>query len=128
MNPYIGWTLAVLALAAGWVGWGWRGVGLGVTVVVFWLLLQWSRAMRVLRQAAGRPKGHVDSAVMLQARLKPGMRLLDILPLTLSLGDAQPADPGEERFAWRDEGGAAVVVRLRGGRVLDWQFSRPADA
>jgi hypothetical protein len=128
MNPYIGWTLAVLAVAAGWVGWGWRGVALAATVVVFWMLLQWSRVMRVLREAAGRPKGHVDSAVTLQSRLQPGMRLLDILPLTRSLGDAQPADDGEERFAWRDEGGASVVVRLRGGRVLDWQFSRPGDA
>jgi branched-subunit amino acid aminotransferase/4-amino-4-deoxychorismate lyase len=26
MNPVVGWGLAVLAVAAGWLGWGWRGV------------------------------------------------------------------------------------------------------
>jgi hypothetical protein len=125
MNPIIGWSLAVLALAAGYAGWGWRGLGLGATVVVFWLLLQWSRALRVLRLAAGRPKGHVDSAVMLQSRLARGMTLMQVLPLTLSLGEVLPTSDGSECFRWTDEGGASVTLTLRGGRLSDWQFSRP---
>ncbi|HRF84756.1 MAG TPA: hypothetical protein PLO34_10080, partial [Pseudoxanthomonas sp.] len=76
MNPIVGWGLAVVAIAAGYVGWGWRGVILGVTVIVFWLLLQFSRSLRVLKRAAGNPVGHVDSAVMLHSRLQAGMTLL----------------------------------------------------
>ena len=70
MNPTIGWGLAALAIAAGYVGWGWRGVVLGVTVIVFWLLLQFSRSLRVLRNAADAPVGHVASAVMLHGKLQ----------------------------------------------------------
>ncbi|EHR69096.1 hypothetical protein BurJ1DRAFT_0198 [Burkholderiales bacterium JOSHI_001] len=124
MNSIIGWALAALALAAGYVGWGWRGVGLGITVVVFWLLLQWSRALRVLRLAAGRPKGHVDSAVMLQAKLVRGMTLLQVLPQTLSLGEVLPTTDGSEVFRWSDESGASVTLTLRDGRVTDWQLNR----
>jgi hypothetical protein len=61
MNPVVGWGLAVLAVAAGWLGWGWRGVVLAVTVVVFWLLLQFSRTLRVLRAAGQRPVGTIDT-------------------------------------------------------------------
>lgn len=115
MTPWIGWSLAVAALAAGYMGWGWRGVVLGVTLVVFWLLLQFTRSLRVLRQAGARPVGSVDSAVMLHTRLHPGMRLLDILPLTKSLGEKIAESP--ETFRWRDAGGDAVVVELVGGRT-----------
>ena len=62
------------ALAAGYVGYGWPGVVLALTVVVFWLLLQFSRALRTLRNAASGPVGQVASAVMLHSRLKAGMR------------------------------------------------------
>ena len=82
MNPMVGWGLAALGIAAGYVGWGWPGVVLGVTVIVFWLLLQFSRSLRVLRNAGANPVGHVASAVMLHSRLKPGMTLLQVLPLT----------------------------------------------
>jgi hypothetical protein len=48
-SALVGWALAVAAVAAGYVGYGWPGVVLAVTVVVFWLLLQFSRALRVMR-------------------------------------------------------------------------------
>jgi len=129
MNPWIGWTLAALAIAVGYAQYGWRGALFGVTLVVFWLLLQFNRVMRVMRAAAARPKGHVDNAVMLNAKLKPGMRLLEILALTRSLGerlgdDAGPADL--ERWRWRDAGGDAVEVTLRAGRCAEWQLVRAA--
>lgn len=130
MNPTIGWTLAVLAVAVGYAQWGWQGVVLAATVIVFWLLLQFSKALRVMRQASGAPIGHVDSAVMLHSRLRQGMRLLDIIPLTRSLGeklgDAHPAVT-VERFRWRDASGACVTLELREGRLTRWELSRPED-
>ena len=122
----IGWGLAVAAVAAGYLGYGWPGVVLAVTVVVFWLLLQFSRALRVMRDAGQAPKGRVASAVMLNARLKPGLRLMDILRLTRSLGDRLADDP--ETFAWRDEGGATVTVELQNGRCTRWTLQRPDEA
>lgn len=126
MSPVLGWTLAVLAVAVGFVAWGWPGVVLAVTVVVFWMLLQFSRVLRVMRGAAGRPVGSVASAVMLHAKLKAGLRLIDILPLTGSLGEKLADDP--ETFRWTDAGGDAVRVELRKGRVAAWHLDRAPGA
>jgi hypothetical protein len=121
--------LAVVAIALGWFQWGWQGVILAISVVVFWLLLQFSRAMRVMRQAAGAPIGHVDSAVMLNAKLRAGMRLMEIIPLTRSLGQAVEGEPGvPETFTWTDTSGACVRVQLVGGRLRQWSLERPAES
>lgn len=125
-----GWTLALTALVAGGLQWGWPGVVLALTVIVFWLLLQFSRALRVMRQATGAPVGHVDSAVMLHARLRTGMRLIDIIPLTRSLGQAEnphgvPDVQALEIFTWTDSAGVAVRVELRAGRLQRWELQRP---
>lgn len=116
MNPYVGWALAAAALIAGWAGWGWQGLVLAVTVIVFWLLLQFNRAMRVMRNAAQRPVGWVPNAVMLHAKLKPGQRLLDVIVLTGSLGKKVSEAP--ETWRWADEAGDAVLVEVdASGRV-----------
>jgi hypothetical protein len=129
MNASWGWILAALAVVVGWHQWGWQGLVLAVTVTVFWLLLQFSRAVRVMRQAAGAPVGHVASAVMLHSRLRQGMRLLEIIPLTRSLGqrvEEPPApDPALERFVWTDASGASVRVELASGRLRAWTLERP---
>ncbi|MCW5632492.1 MAG: hypothetical protein KIT17_04080 [Rubrivivax sp.] len=127
MNAALGWGLAVLAVAVGYAGYGWRGVALAVTVIAFWLLLQFSRSLRVLRDAAGRPVGSVASAVMLHAQLHEGMRLPQILKLTKSLGrkaDASPPGSAEEAFAWSDAAGDRVLVHLREGRLARWTLER----
>jgi hypothetical protein len=135
MNARLGWVLAALALGLGYVFYGWQGVVLGATIVTFWLLLQFSRALRVMRGAAQSPVGHVASAVMLNAKLRPGLRMMDVVQLTRSLGEAVSDQP--EVWRWRDAGGAAVLVTLVGGRVTAWQLERleqeeasraPADA
>jgi len=132
MNAIWGWTLALVALVLGWLQWGWQGVILALSVIVFWLLLQFSRVMRVMRQASGAPVGHVDSAVMLNAKLRSGMRLIDIIPLTRSLGQAgnpeglQDAQPLEV-FTWTDAAGVAVRVELRAGRLQRWELQRPTE-
>lgn len=123
-EAWIGWALAVAAVAAGYASYGWPGVLLAVSVVVFWLLLQFNRAVRAMRAAAGRPVGHVDNAVMLNAKLARGMRLLDVLKLTRSLGQKVADDP--ETFLWQDAGGDAVRVELRGGRLSAWTLERAA--
>lgn len=122
MNAALGWGLAALALAAGWAGWGWPGVVLALSVIVFWVLLQLSRALRVLRQASARPVGHIANAVMLHARLRAGMRLPQVLRITRSLGRKLADEP--ETFAWADGAGDAVEVELRDGRVAAWRLRR----
>ena len=125
MSAVIGWTLAAGALLVGWFGYGWRGLVLALTVLAFWLLLQFSRTVRVLRAAAQSPVGHVASAVMLQARLHQGMRLTEVIGITRSLGRKLADDP--ETFAWRDAGGDEVEVEFAAGRCAQWRLRRQAD-
>ena len=122
MRALLGWGLALAAFVAGWVGWGWRGVALAFTATVFWLLLQFSRSLRVLRQAGARPVGSIDNAVMLHARLQAGMRLLEILPLTRSLGRKVADAP--ETYVWTDAGGDRVRVELCDGRCSAYALER----
>ena len=123
MDARWGWGLALAAVALASWQWGWQGTLLGATVVVFWLLLQFSRSLRVLRNAGQAPKGRVANAVMLHSRLKPGMTLLQILPVSGSLGEPL-SPPPDESFAWQDAGGDRVVVRLQQGRVRDFVLER----
>jgi hypothetical protein len=123
MSAALGWALAVLATATGYWAYGWRGVVLAVSVVVFWLLLQFSRALRVMRLAAQAPVGQVPSAVMLHAKLQVGMQLTDVIKITCSLGRKLRDDP--ETFSWRDESGAEVEIELAYGQCRVWRLTRP---
>lgn len=123
MNPVIGWALAVVAIAVGYVSYGWPGVALAFTVIVFWLLLQFSRTLRVMRGATDRPVGRVPSAVMFNTKLKPGLRMLDLLQMTKSLGQRVGESP--EVWRWTDDGDVAVEVTFSGGRVSAWELKRP---
>ncbi len=124
MNPLLGWALAAVAVVAGYVGYGRPGLVLAVSVVVFWLLLQFNRAVRVMRRAADRPVAHIENAVMLQSQLQPGMRLLQIVTLTRSLGQKVADDP--ETWLWRDDAGDAVRVEMRDGRLSGLHLDRAA--
>ena len=123
MSATLGWALAVVAMVVGYLGYGWRGVFLAATVTVFWLLLQFSRALRVMRLAARAPVGQVPSAVMLHAKLHTGMPMMDVVKLTRSLGRKLRDEP--EAFAWRDESGAEVEIEFDGGRCRSWRLTRP---
>lgn len=130
-NPWLGWALAVAAVVAGYLSYGWKGLALGATAVAFWLLLQFSRALRVLRDAAASPVGLVANAVMLHSRLRTGMRLPDVLRLTGSLGrkvDRPGANGDGESWAWADAAGDEVEVLLHKGHVQSWQLRRAAPA
>ena len=122
IKPTVGAALAATALAAGYLSYGWRGIVLALTVIAFWLLLQFSRTLRVLRNAAQSPVGHVDSAVMFNARLSAGMRLPQVIALTHSLGRRVSDQP--EVFAWRDGGGDTVELTFVDGRCAHWLLRR----
>ena len=113
--------LIVAAFAAGWFSYGWPGVALAATVVVFWLLLQFSRAMRVMRSAAERPVGHVDDAVTFNARLRRGMTMMQIVSMTGSLGRRVAEAP--ETWAWGDAD-VTVTLVMTGAKLDRWSFSR----
>ncbi len=121
---WIAWALAVAAIGAGYASYGGPGVALAGTVIVFWLLLDFSRALRAMRRAASAPKGSVPSAVMLATRLRPGMTTVDVLRIAGSLGE--PVSGGaEERYRWTDAGGSAVVATFGGGRLQSSTLQRP---
>ena len=122
-------VLGVVLIAAAWHGYGWPGVALVAGGIVMWVLLHFNRMMTALKRAAGRPIGYVDSAVMLNARLKPGVNLLHVLSMTRSLGQLQsPKDEQPEIYRWTDGGESHVTCEFNGGRLVKWELARPAEA
>ena len=121
MNGVVAWLLVAAAFAAGWMSYGWPGLALAATVVVFWLLLQFSSAMRVMRRAAQQPVGHVDHALAFKARLRRGMTMLQIVSMTGSLGRRVSAQP--EAWAWGDAD-VTVTLVMNGARLDRWSFAR----
>jgi hypothetical protein len=122
MNPLIGWSLAVAALGLGWQLYGWQGVVMAITLIVFWLVLQFNRTLRVMKNAASAPVGHVDSAVMLHSRLRAGLALVQVVAWTRSLGRKEAADP--ETWSWADAGGASVNLVFVAGKLKRWSLHR----
>lgn len=125
MNTIVGVLLAVAALFAGWQAYGGQGLVLALTLIVFWLVLQFNRALRVMKNATSAPLGHVDSAVMLHSRLRRNMTLVQVVALTRSLGRRVAADA--ETWAWSDAAGATVTLELADGKLKNWALSRAAD-
>lgn len=119
-------VLGVLLVAGGWQLAGWPGVALVAGGVVMWMLLHFTRMMKVLERAGHRPIGYCDSAVMLNAKLKSGANLLHVVALTRAIGeqlsdkDAQP-----EIYRWTDGGGSHVTCEFRGGKLVTWTLFRP---
>ncbi len=112
--------LALVALLLG--GWllGWPGVLLALSVIVFLLMLQFTKLMRTMKRMQAAPLGRTASCLMLNSRLHPGLPLLQVLELAGSLGES--ADGG---YRWVDEAGDEIRLRFdRSSRLLDWQFTR----
>lgn len=120
MNRNIGIALAIAAMAAGISFFGWKGAILALSGITFWLLLQFTQLLRVMRTANQSPMGHVSSAIMLQSRLHPGMKLLDLIKMCRSLG----VKVGDDTYRWTDAGGDAVDVVLIKGKVSRWSLIR----
>jgi hypothetical protein len=134
MNAKLGWALAVAALVVGWYANGGQGLIMAFSVVVFWLLLQFSRALRVMRKAAEQPIGRIGSAVMMQAKLVAGMTMMRVVTMTRSLGrkleekaDTQTGMP-DEVWQWEDDGGVLLTLHFNGGKLSHWLLERPAGS
>lgn len=118
---------AVVLMLAAHRAYGWPGVALAAGALVMWLLLHFNRMLMVFKRAANSPVGYVGSAVMLQAKLKPGMALLHVVALTRSLGEQLSAPEAQpEQYRWTDPSEATVTCEFLHGKLVRWDFRRPA--
>ena len=118
----------VAAVALAYRQYGWFGVVAVATGVVMWLLLHFTRLMTVLKRAANRPIGYVDSAVMLNAKLKPGVNLMHVVAMTRALGQLQSEkDAQPEVFRWTDGTRSHVTCTFVGGKLAHYALFRPID-
>ena len=123
--PVAGIAVVVLAYRF----YGWAGIAGAGTVMVMWVMLHFTRLMTILKRAASRPIGHVDSAVMLNAKLKPGMTLMHVIAMTRSLGALQSVkDEQPEIFRWTDGGESQVTATFAGGKLTQHALFRPATS
>ena len=125
MNPRLGWLLAALFAFAAWRAYDLAGLAFAASVTVFWLLLQFNRAVRVMKNAGASPVGHLANAVMFHAGLTAGMSMLQVVTKTKSLG--RKIAGGDDDWRWSDDGGTAVVLHFESGRLVRWRIERPAE-
>jgi len=120
--PIAGAAMVVIA----WQAYGLAGAALAGGALVMYLLLHFNRMMHVLKKAADRPKGYVASAVMLNAKLKPGVNLLHVMAMTESLGELVSAEGAEpEVFRWTDGTQSHVTCEFAHGKLAKWTLYRP---
>jgi hypothetical protein len=119
--------LAALALLVfAFYRYSWAGLAVTSGALVMWLLLHFSRMMQILKRAANRPIGYVDSAVMLNAKLRPGVTLLHVVAMTRALGELQsPPDTQPEVFRWTDGSQSQVSCVFLHGKLKSWELQRP---
>ncbi len=118
----------VAAVALAYRQYGWLGVAAVATGLVMWMLLHFTRMMTVLKRAADRPIGYVGSAVMLNAKLKPGMTLMHVIAMTRALGKLQSdKDAQPEVFRWTDGTQSYVDCTFVGGKLSHHTLFRPTE-
>jgi hypothetical protein len=125
LNPRLGWLLAAVFAFATWRAYGWPGFAFAASTIVFWLLLTFNRAVRVMKNAGDSPVGQVASAVMFHAGLARGMTMLKIVTQTKSLG--HKVGDGDDDWRWSDDGGASVLLHFERGRLVRWRLERAVD-
>lgn len=121
--------LAIIGAAAvAWQYYGWKGIVVVVSMLMFGILLHFSRMMQVLKRAANRPIGYVDSAVMMNAKLKPGATLLHVVAMTRALGLLKSIKGEQpEVFEWKDGSESVVTCTFVGGKLSHHELFRPAQ-
>jgi hypothetical protein len=125
VNPLLGWALAAVFAFFSWRVYGLPGLAMAASAIVFWLLLQFNRAVRVMKNAASAPVGSIPSAVMFNAWLRRGLTMLQIVTKTKSLG--RKVEGSDETWVWTDAGGSDVRLHFERGRLVRWQLERPGE-
>jgi hypothetical protein len=121
-------VLGVVVVAAAYQGFGWAGVAFAASGIVMWMLLHFTRMMKVMERAANRPIGYCDSAVMLNAKLRPGVNLLHVVAMTRALGELMSRkDEQPEVYRWADAGGSRVTCEFANGKLVKWELFRPQN-
>ena len=116
----------VVLVGVAYQAYGWAGVAMALGALVMWLLLHVTRVLQVLRRASDRPIGFVDSAVMLNAKLRPGVNLLHVMAMTRALGvQISPKDTQPELFRWTDASDSFVTCEFHHGKLVKWALVRP---
>jgi len=119
----------IVLLVGAYANFGWPGVALVSGGIVMYLLLFFSRAITILKRAADRPMGYVDSAVMLNAKLKKGMTLMHVMAMTRALGELRsPQEVQPEQYRWKDGSHSFVDAEFLGGKLGQWTLTRPKVA
>jgi hypothetical protein len=114
-------------VAVAFKSYGWLGVAGATALLMMWMLLHFTRTLQVLKRAANRPVGYVDSAVMLNAKLRKGATLLHVVAMTRALGELlTPKDTQPEQFRWTDGTQSHVTCLFVGGKLQQWELFRPA--
>lgn len=112
-----------------WQTWGWTGIVMVVTGGVMWLLLYFTRLVQIMKRATNRPIGFVDSAVMLNAKLKTGVSLMHVIAMTRALGQLETEKNAQpEIFSWRDGSQSVVRCVFVQGKLQSWTLERPFQA
>lgn len=107
---------------------GWWGFSLVSSGIVFWLLQHTHRLMQTMERATSQPMGVVANAVMFHAQLHQGLRLLQVIGLSGSLGRLQSEPRTQpEVFVWHDEAGDQVHCSFEEGRLVNWQLQRASE-
>jgi hypothetical protein len=97
--------------------------------IIMWMLLHFTRMMKVLQRASNRPVGYCDSAVMLNAKLRPGVTLLHVMAMTRALGEQRsPKDQQPEIYRWTDASASHVTCEFQNGKLVKWELFRPQAA
>ena len=122
--------LACSALLVGaFDAYGWPGLAVAGGGLMMWLLLHFTRLMQILKRAANRPVGYVDSAVMLNVKLRAGVTLIHVIAMTRSLGALQSEkDVQPELYRWTDGTDSHVTCEFSGGKLKKWELVRPTPA
>jgi hypothetical protein len=119
-------AVGIAAVVMGYRMAGWLGIAAVTGGLFMWVMLNYTRMVKVLERAGTRPIGYLDSAVMLNAKLKPRMNLLHVVAMTRSLGErlTEPfANP--ELYRWTDPGGSHVTCTFLNGKLSHHELWRP---
>lgn len=117
---------SIVLVVAAYRAYGWPGVAAATGALVMWMLLHFTRMLQILKRAANRPIGYVDSAVMLNAKLQKGATLMHVVAMTRALGELLTTKGTQpEQFRWTDGTQSHVTCIFVGGKLQQWELYRP---